>query len=107
MADKDEKHEEKLDGRDRLLNAIKQNVKNLKQSLLYGWIDKNGEDSTQLTYEDVWRQAGMVADNILNIHGIEPGSCVVLCYDFGMDFIQVNTFVIQCTCSRGSIFKHI
>ena len=90
-----EKSDGKLTGRDRLLEAIKLNVTNLKNSLVYGWIDKNGKDSTQLTYADVWRQAGRVADDILNIHKIEPGSCVVLCYDFGLDFIQVACHAIH------------
>lgn len=81
------KKEVAVDARGKLLAELGRRVTERAEERLYAWLDDCGEVEQRLTYAQVWSRVQAIGKHLQGI--TSAGDRVVLCYAFGLDFIQV------------------
>ena len=69
------------------LTVLRQNVSSDPDKVVFTWLGRDGEVADTLTYVQLWRRAGAVADALVGTHGLRPGDRAMIVYPFGLDFL--------------------
>ena len=69
------------------LEHINSTVRSNKNKTFVTWYDDNGKATNKYTFEELWKESGIVAYHLRIKWGLEKGDKVVLCYHFGIQFI--------------------
>ena len=79
-------------GRNQGLPTFLASVKDMseaKSSQIFAtWYISKGKKSDERTFGQLWAEAGEIAKCLRHVKNINKGDRVILCYDFGLDFIS-------------------
>jgi thioester reductase-like protein len=67
--------------------ALEQHVLRRTQELCMCWVDSKGRDQRPMTWGEFWIRANHIAQLLIVEHRCAPLEPIILCDDFGLDFI--------------------
>ncbi|CAB9530365.1 Putative fatty-acid--CoA ligase FadD21 [Seminavis robusta] len=68
------------------LQELKDVVAANKDRVYAFWYDNEGEETDRYTWDELWREAGVIAHHLRVEWEVKKGDHVVLCYNFGLHF---------------------
>ena len=79
-----------------LLDRFRAQVRANTARVVYGWVDDSGTIVEKLTFGELWRRSQRIAHELRHTFKLRKGQRVILCYQFGLDFIQAFYGCILC-----------
>jgi len=71
----------------RFLRLVRQQAQQQPNTQFCVWVDEGLVESDSRTFGDLWGRAALVA-SFLSKEGVKPGDRVILCFNFGLDFLD-------------------